>query len=1442
MSDEFIELNRGFYPIPKDSEVLKADDFEARITFGLFPAVHWDDLLKEPRVVIIAEAGAGKTYEIQNATKRLRIEGKQAFFLRLEYLKDDFESAFEGDALGEFSEFQDWKKTNETSWLFLDSVDEAKLKDPGDFERGLRKLKVQLGDKAQQVKIVITSRLTWEPKTELSLVERLFPYYSEKQSAEKNEVEQEFGYLIHQSENNDPEDKNNIKCPKIYSLAPLNNDQIKVFSSTKGVSDTNSLLEAISRADAHLFTSRPQDLTDLIDYWNKHKTIGTRLDLVKHSVEQKLVESDTIRAELNPLTYEKALAGAELIAAVTTLTPFSRVAVPDKKKNLNDILITDILPNWTLKECKALLERPIFDEAVYGTVRFHHRSVREYLAAQWFLRLLGNGSRPKIENLFFRVQYEENVLTPKLRPIVPWMAIFDDQFRQKAIKIAPEVLLEGGDPSQFPAPVRSDILRNLCQDMADSELHHYTFDIAVVERFSKPDIEQAVSDLLDKYHTYPEIRTLLLRMVWRGAISSCTEQALCFAKNKALDKYTRSCAIRAVEGAGTALEKQELVTYFVNNIDELDHSIISTVVESFGIKELSVHHLFVILDRLPNPGEYNTEGLDYSLKRLVGAVSLSDLEIFVQSLSMLLAKKPHIEQIHCDVSQQHSWLMAVAVKSCERLISNRSRCMLKPCLLRLLSQCANYRDYYGSSSKDNLLSDSVPLWSELNEQLFWHDVTLARADHDREVTEVWHVSRFGSYRRPHSIGFEKAVNWITDKSELRDKRVALSLAFGIYVNGGRDPKNREILKKAVSGIPELENALHGYLHPPPQSKEEKKWQSQERNLKLRQKQREKKQEQNEKEWRIWLSENINNIADTQGVAEGHFFNSHLYLYERMKDLGKNRDRWACSNWQDLIKDQNKEVAEAYRNFLIACWRQYRPAIHSEGIENPNSVSDGVLFGLSGLSIDAMSHNWSTNLTDDEAEHAVRYSLLELNGLPDWLSQLHAVFPQIVETHFLREIEWEITKYDGDKPCYYILDKLAWQGEWIRSKLGCSVLKILKNHEPKHTEILLKSLVIIFDSKNVNNDDLSELAQNRIEQHLCHEKHAVWFAVWVALKPQDAILELENYLSSISDASQATEFAMRFIVNLIGGRLSGIKNMPQKFKQVEHLEKLYLMMHRYICISEDIERSGKGVSLGLRDDAQKARDFLFSMLKEIPGKSTFLALKRVASEHPHESVRSWIHTTAKSRAEQDADIGVWNVKNVIEFADTQECQPKNAKQLYELSVRRLLDLKDELENADDSVAPTWQRETKETKLRILIAKWLRDHSSMKYLVTQEEEQADAKRTDIRIHGYGFDTPVVIELKIADKWSGNELFERLENQLCNDYLRDYRTTYGIFLLVYRGEQQKWVHPDKKQKMNFANIIETLQKHAQIYIRDRDKIDDVSVIGIDLTERLKPVRFHI
>ena len=99
---------------------------------------------------------------------------------------------------------------------------------------------------------------------------------------------------------------------------------------------------------------------------------------------------------------------------------------------------------------------------------------------------------------------------------------------------------------------------------------------------------------------------------------------------------------------------------------------------------------------------------------------------------------------------------------------------------------------------------------------------------------------------------------------------------------------------------------------------------------------------------------------------------------------------------------------------------------------------------------------------------------------------------------------------------------------------------------------------------------------------------------------------------------------------------------------------------------------------------------------------------------------------------------------------------------------------------------------------------------------------------------FDGPVPVELKLADKWTGPALFERLENQLCGDYLRDNRSTRGLFVLVYRGEKAGWDVPGEANRVDFAGLIAELQNHWERISPRFPGVDEVTVIGIDLTQR--------
>ena len=343
------------------------------------------------------------------------------------------------------------------------------------------------------------------------------------------------------------------------------------------------------------------------------------------------------------------------------------------------------------------------------------------------------------------------------------------------------------------------------------------------------------------------------------------------------------------------------------------------------------------------------------------------------------------------------------------------------------------------------------------------------------------------------------------------------------------------------------------------------------------------------------------------------------------------------------------------------------------------------------------------------------------------------------------------------------------------------------------------------------------------------------AAWIGVEAQSAFDALNLILKEIDNPDHATEFSIEFIVALLGDRFNQIKSKYQDYVRPEILLPLINLMHTYIRSSEDIDRTTGGVySPTLRDEAQSARNRLSQLLINIPGKATYQALIELAQSHPDEQSRQWYVLEAKQRAEADAEFDSWQSEDIKHFAKEAEKSPHNHRELFELTVSRLLDLKNDLEDGDASNAALLQLIKDEAKHRIYIGNWLRERSLGRYSVPQEEELADAKRPDIRIHGFGFDGPVPIELKIVCSWTGTQLVERLNNQLCGQYLRDTRSNCGIFLLVYIGKKKHWEHPQSRQNLDFDSLIQLLREEVAAIIAKDDKIESIEIVGINLLKR--------
>lgn len=109
-----VPLKRKFTPIPAAYQRRDFPLDEVWSSLNRGENKSWDDLLGEYRVVVLAEAGAGKTYELQSAAKRLVSQGRLGFFIRIEDIDDDFGTAFE---VGSEAAFEDWLAGTDEAWF-----------------------------------------------------------------------------------------------------------------------------------------------------------------------------------------------------------------------------------------------------------------------------------------------------------------------------------------------------------------------------------------------------------------------------------------------------------------------------------------------------------------------------------------------------------------------------------------------------------------------------------------------------------------------------------------------------------------------------------------------------------------------------------------------------------------------------------------------------------------------------------------------------------------------------------------------------------------------------------------------------------------------------------------------------------------------------------------------------------------------------------------------------------------------------------------------------------------------------------------------------------------------------------------------------------------------------------------------------------------------------
>jgi hypothetical protein len=1423
--EDGVPLERRFSLSPRSAQ--ESDSQEIARASGLAKPVGWPEIEQNHRCVILAEAGAGKTFEMTARAKQAAAEGRRAFFIRIEDIEEGFDTAFE---IGSADDFDLWLNGTGEAWFYLDSIDEARLSDTRRFEKAIRRFGRRIQPAQQRARIILSSRpYAWRAKSDRALVEDVLPFTAPKSEETAASAAQDSGL-------------------RVYLLDPLDDNDIRRFAHHRDTPEIDRLITELQRAGLTSLAERPFDLELVLRKWRDGRALDGRLSLLQYNIDERLKEKKTANDLRQQLNLEKARQGARALAAAVVLTGEAGIQVPDESPDRTGLDAEIVLADWKPADVHRLLERGLFNDPLYGMVRFRHREIRELLAAEWFRDLLRiDGVRHRIETLFFREQYGHQVITPRLRPVLTWLILFDAEMRHKAMKIAPEVAIEGGDPACLPLAERRALLRGIVGRIARNQNGRSTWDISTVARIARTDLTSEVLQLIDDHHDNDEAILFLSQMVWQGGMTPCVPVLSGIATDPTRDLWVRAEAAEAVMTCGDREQKDELWMTLNAAPVPLPHRLLAEIVRASVPDINTVTLLLTSLDKLKNHDDYILNYLTRSLHHFINRSPVrhsSDdaepLALLVHDLNARFDQPPFVDQRECRISQEFAWLLPVAIHTIERLISIRSPAALSMDALAIILKLPLMRYFVGMRYDDykSRLAELVPAWKALNDALFWKHVEEKRASlestkgvrltNDRQLYDRRHDWRFETER------FQDVLAFIPARPDLDDKLVACSLAYRLFVEAGKPDTWLHDLQQATGGHPALAARLDALMAPVDTAADDA-WEREDAERKERRRLKKEQDENNLTERIKYIKSNPNIIRNPPGLNPGDMSTDQYYLFKLISESQISDTDTHGTNWKVLIPGFGEDVAHAYRDAAIAQWRNYTPALRSEGADT-GSTPYALVFGMAGLNIEAREEeNFPAHLSEAEIIHALRYSVWELNGFPDWLERINNHRPDLVLNAIIREVHWELVHAEADKSLHYVVHDLAYYAPWLHTSVAPAIYAWLEQNDVRHQDTFLQCLQIVLNG-GIGKGEISRLARSKAVpgSGTCHL--ATWYALWIDVDAVDAIPAAEEWLSNLP-SEEASHEAQLLVTRLMGTDHPSHHSFEHgDFRKVPHLKSLYILGHRHVRTEDDIERAGKGsYAPVLRDHAQDAREALIRELSAIPGKEAYLALRDLARNHPNPRYRKWIATLADDRTLQDADLTPWCAKQVSEFGRTCTLTPTTHRELYDVTLDVLMDLKAWLEGGNDSPYQTWKRVENETEMRNLIAGALNGRAQGRFTCAQENEQANGQRTDIWMQTPQVQSPVPIELKILDNdWSGPALCERLRNQLVGGYLREHTAGCGVFLLVWRGAATRRNWQIAGRRVALPDLADALRDYWQTIADEHPGVDAIEVMVIDLTVR--------
>lgn len=1396
-----VALDRRFVPAreeaPDELDILA----EVRASSD---ALSWGDLLSRRRVVVLAEAGSGKSTELEEQARRQQLAGRYTFAATVQNVGHlGLDDALRAHA----QQLANWRASGDPAWFFLDSIDEAKDRNVP-LKEALDQVALGIAGCEGRAHIVLSGRHgDWEFRRDLERLATILPVPPEDRALAPLDPNEHAVKLMRREKIEAPAP---AEAALVVLMAALDRDQVETFARAKGIAAADAFLRALDQSDLWRFARRPLDLEWLVDYWREHGAFGTLAQMLDGSLRHRLREPDLQRARSDALKIDDAIAALERIGAALTLQqqqyillPDTALALPESRSGLD---LRALLQDWAEGNQIRLLNRAVFDPVVAGLVRLHLDNegvVRSFLAARWLKRLLDhNCPHSTILDILFAATYDIDVVIPSMRQTAAWLSLWDADIARHVIAHDPLLLMAHGDPASLSLEMRERVLRAVVQRVhGERDFDRPGRDN--LQRFARADLAPAIREAWRAHGDSPAVRELLLLMIWLGAIRDCADLAIGASFGQLEDRTTQLYAGRALMAVASAADRQRYLDYLLANTRTIPAALVSDAIDELFPAPVSVDQLLQLLASVDL--RHGAHRIDYLLAKL--PERLNDVGELQRLNRALLSKVDQSEDAETDLDD--TVVSAIAAASRRELeISPPARISGVAIEGALLAIARERRRQHDPELLRLLLASPERRRAVLYRAASWF--ATAPGLHGQPISEVWQFQIAGL-----PLALERAdMGWLLEDADQRAASDERELAADAWMDLAHQARLEEPdlapLRAVAARHPEVAAVLERWARSRTSESPER---ASTRALRRIEKRNAIEQAQQDEYWRAFAEQIRSNPAQLRALPPptNKTMDRRLYrLWQLLSTAGENHSRYAIDDLDALAPIFDENVRAAIRDAFTAFWRHWPPKLRSERpAAERQALSNFDLVGMVGVALEAAADaGWATRLTREEALRATRYATLEINGFPHWVSALAAAHPEAMREVLAHELAFELSDAAPEaRP--ETLEQIARAGVAV----GALVVDQLYEHLRAPTLIpwpVLQASLRVLATSMADLSALERLLVERIRAETRRGVLALYFEYLFRLAPPIANAALEKKLATLDDGAQTLlvqAVLPRLAADDLRDQADAMASMP-----LATLERLVRIAYRTIRMEDDNDHSdGESYTPDERDDAESARSALFRHLVDTPGRATLRALQALMNVRDFPIPIKRLAALCKQRAAEDSEHAAWSSDEVRRFEHDHTVVPHTPVDLQRLVLRRIDDLQHQLLHAEYGQGSTLAALPSERDVQRWLADRFEHAQSRSYSVERESVVIEEKAPDVRFRAKASTASVPLEIKVAESWGFKDLQDALETQLVKQYLRDRTNRFGILLLVHQTSRLKgWTLP-KRKSLKITDVVSRLRARA-------------------------------